>query len=184
MKKEAGTLTAADVEVAAASMKTAMDHLQEIGFNSAVEEKLLANKDAFLAYHPSDDDIQSLQQRLSSQGIPTDVSRVRSLVDLDYESRVQFLSLVEKQGLYKTELQLVEQFETEQLQYVSEKSPAVGLPMAQVKSQSGHLVRVVSYNSALSLGAAGVGLASGCTVTIFACEAAVVLCGACAISSC
>ena len=161
-----------------------MDHLQEIGFNSALEAKLLANEDAFLAYHLSEEDIQSLQQRLAAEGINTEVSRVRSLLDLDDESRLKFLSLIRKQGLYKTELQFVEQFKTEQLQYVPESSSGIGSPMAQRKPMPGRLVPAVSYNFALCLVAAGVGLGSGCTVTIFACEAAVILCGACAISTC
>ena len=182
-KKQAGLLTASDVEFAAASMKTAMDHLQEIGYNTALEKRILNYKEAFLNYHPSDDDVQFFQKTLTARGIQVDISRVRSSMDPGYEARQLFLSMVKNQGLYRTELEFVEQFRAQELQYVSQSLTDPVRSIAHHQSRNGRFVQTkLSYEAAACFVAAGVGLATGCTFTIFACEAAVILCGACAIS--
>jgi len=182
-KKQAGKLTASDVEIAAASMKTAMDHLQEIGYNAALEKRILENQDDYLNYHPSEDDVQSFQKTLAAHGIQIDISKARSSMDPGYEARQQFLSMVKKQGLYKTQLAFVEQFRAQELEYVSQSSTNIGVQFAHQHTMPGRLVRTkLSYEAAACLVAAGVGLASGCTLTVFACEAAVILCGACAVA--
>ncbi len=182
-KKRSGHLTAADVEVAAAAMKTTFDHLQEIGLNDATEKKLLANQDAFANYHPGDKQIQTIQKNLASQGVQFSVSKVRTILDTQYADRQQFLTLVKNQGLYKTELQLVAQFRTNELQFVSE-STGVGVSLASHHPKIGNprVVRTMWYEFASCIIAAAVGLSTGCTITIFACEAAVLLCGACALA--
>ncbi len=181
LKMQAGQLTASDVEAVAVSMKTNYDHLQEIGFNAAMEKKLLGNEEAFLNFHPSDSDLQSIQERLASDGIQSNVSGLRSALDIDNESRLRFLALVKKQGLYKTELRLVEQFRNDQLQLVSQSNTHSGLRLTHGKPREGRVIRVISTACQTCFVAAGVGIASGCTVTGPACGAALVACGVCAI---
>jgi hypothetical protein len=182
-KKQSGQLMASDVEIAAASMKTTMDHLQEIGYNAALGKKILDNEEAFLNYHPNDDDVQLFQKALAAQGIQVDISRVRSTMDPGYEARQQFLSMVKKQGLYKTELEFVSQFRTQELQYVSQSLTNTGSHIAHHQMMTGRFVQTkLSYQAAACFVAAGVGLASGCTITVEFCVAGVILCGACAVS--
>lgn len=180
-KKHAGKTTASDVEVAAAAMKTAFDHLQEIGFNKALETKLLANQEAFVDYHPSDADLQSWQKQFVAQGLSFDTARIRNTLDMDYESRLAFLSLVKTQGLYKTELQLVRDFRTQELQFVSTSSSGLGTSLANRQPQGGHEVRVMSYALAVCLVAAGIGIGTGCAIAP-ACVTAMIACGACVLS--
>jgi hypothetical protein len=181
LKKQADQLTASDVEIAAASIKTAIDHLQEIGYNAALEKRILDNEEAFLNYHLSDNDVSSFQKTLAAQGLQVDVSRVRSSMDPDYEARQQFLSTVKKQGLYKTELAVVEEFRTQELQFVSQSLVDPGRSIAIHQPRNGRFVLAMSRTCRTCLFTAAVGLASGCGITGFACEAAVVACGMCAM---
>lgn len=182
LKKQAGQLTTSDVDAVAVSMRTEFDHLQEIGFNAALEKKLLGNEEAFLDFHPSDSDLHSVQERLASDGIQSCLSGLRSSLDIDNESRLLFLALVKKQGLYKTELQLVEQLRSDQLQFVFQSNAGGGLQLTHgSRGMGGRVVRVISTACQTCFVAAGVGIASGCTVTAPACGAALVACGVCAL---
>jgi hypothetical protein len=180
LKKQAQQLTASDVDVAAAPMKTAYDHFQEIGYTAAVEKKILANEDAYLNYHPSQAYIQSFEKQLAAQGFHVNAARVRSFLDPDQNDRQRFLAMVKSQGLYKTEIQMVEQFRTEQMQFVSQSSVGADGQLARNHQTNGHVVRVMSDWYWACLIAAGVGIATGCTITVWACTAAVLACGECA----
>lgn len=179
-KKQMGLITASDVEVAAAAMKTAMDHLQEIGYNASLEKRILENEEAFLNYHPSDSDVQFYQKTLAVQGIQADISRVRSSIDPGDEARHQFLSMVKKQGLYKTELAFVEEFRTQELQYVSQTLTVPG-SIAHHQPRNVRLMQTaMSSTCKICFVAAAIGLASGCTITMPACDATLIACAACA----
>lgn len=180
LKKQADHLTASDVEIAAASMKTAIDHLQEIGYNAALEKRIFDNEETFLNYHPSDNDVQSFQKALATQGLQVDGSRVRSSMDPDYEARQQFLSTVKRQGLYKTELAAVEDFRTQELQSVAQLLSSPSRSFARNPSNARFVLAKLSSSCKACGVSAAIGLGSGCTITGFACEAAVLACGLCA----
>ena len=184
-KKSQGKLTTIDVELAAAAMKTTFDNLEEIGYNSELEKNLLEGESVFLNYHPSDDDLNSLQNDMSTRGMKTSLERLRAVLDLPYDQKIQFLASIKKEGLYNTELDLVQNFRTQELSNVD--SPAVNTATWRGKKGNVTLKRVgkpLSYQAAVCLMAAGVGLASGCTLTFSACITAVIACGACALSAC
>jgi hypothetical protein len=162
-------------------MKTDFDHLQEIGFNAALEKKLLNNEEAFLDFHPSDSDLNSVQERLASGGIQTNLSGLRSTLDVDNESRLKFLALVKRQGLYKVELQLVEQFRSDQLELISQSNTGAGLQLTRGRPRNGRVVRVISTPCQTCFVAAAIGIASLCSLTAPACGAALVACGVCAV---
>lgn len=134
-----------------------------------------------MEYHPAEEYIQSFQKGLATQGIQIDSARVRSFLDPDYSTRQQFLAMVKRQGLYKTELEFVEQFRAHELQFVSQSSRGAGGPFAHNPQTAARIVPAHSDDAYWAcVIAAGVGVASGCTVTLFACEAAVLACGVCA----
>lgn len=184
MKQAGQQLTSGDVEVVATSMRIYFDHLQETGFNKALEAKILANQEAFLDYHLSDSDLSTFQKTMATKGFKADATRLRNTLDPDYASRAQFLKMVRTQGLYQTELQMVQQFRTQELQYVSETAPrgSGGKLVSSHHEMRARVVPVISWGFALCLVSAGVGLASGCTLTMPACDAAVIFCGACALA--
>lgn len=187
LRKHAGQLTASDVDMAAISMKTTLDYFQEIGYLDILEKKLLDNEQAFLDYHPNDEFIQSFQKKLAEQGIQVDPSRIRSTFDPDYGVRQQFLTTVRSQGLYKTGLKSVELFRSHELQIVSQLAGAAKLSVHS-RQITAHVIPAMGGLLGMSdiywacVGAAVIGIASGCTVTAFACQAAVLACTLCATS--
>ncbi|MGC9223002.1 MAG: hypothetical protein ACP5E2_03705 [Terracidiphilus sp.] len=48
LKKQSSRLSASDVDMAAAVMKIAFDHLQEVGYTGLLEKKILSNEQAYL----------------------------------------------------------------------------------------------------------------------------------------
>jgi hypothetical protein len=112
-KKQLGQVTVADVQTAAFAMKTLFDHYQEIGLNDAIQNRILNNKDAFLNYVPSDSDLQTTQNQFTAIGMSISNDTLRSKFN---EGREQFLTMVQQNGIYNTELWYVQQFADQETQ--------------------------------------------------------------------
>lgn len=106
---QSGTLTPSVVENAAESLKVLFDHFQEIGLNDAMQKELLSNQKAFFDFDPSDSQIGADKLKFASEGMHVSDAQVRSVMDPSFEQRQEFLSSVQRVGLYRTELMLVAQ---------------------------------------------------------------------------
>jgi hypothetical protein len=134
---------------------------------------LIANEAAYLNYHPTVETLREFQSRLQAQGVTKSIDQLRAVLDPSLAKRKQFMALVESQGLYKTELVMVKSFEKSQLQFATQVS-GHQFPRATLRT-------VASANEYYwaCLIAAVVGISTGCTITAFACEAAVLACLGC-----
>jgi hypothetical protein len=139
---QSGHLTPEILENAATSLQMLFDHLQEIGLNSALEKEILGNQDAFLNFHPTDNDIGLYHSRLQSQGVSVTVAKIRSVMDPDSSTRQQSLSTIAKIGVYQGELLAVAQLR-EQAQQLAANG-AQGAQLTRMSPSSAHLVRVMA----------------------------------------
>ncbi len=167
---ESGHITASDFDNAATSLQILWDHLQEIGFNQALQNEILANQDAFLDFHPTDSQVDAYHAKLASDGVNVSALRVRSAMDPDFDTRQEFLSEVKKVGLYQAELEVVAQLRQQAKESASEALTGANLTRSNHKGNMGHMVKVTAVCWAGFI-LAGIGLASGCTVTAVACGA-------------
>jgi hypothetical protein len=173
-----GQLTASIVENAATSLQILWDHYQEIGLNSALEKELLNNQQTFMNIHPSDTQIGAYQSKLLLHGVHANVSQLRSIMDPSPETREQFLATVAKVGIYQAEMAIVAQLRA-QAQELSSSGSTV-LLSSRMNAPRGHEVLIASACAACFV-LAGVGLATGCTITEIACAGAVGTCLSCAL---
>ncbi len=178
LAEQSGNVTAAVVDNAATSLQILCDHFQEIGLNAALQKEILNNQTAFLSYHPADSQISAYQSKLITRGVNASSSRIWSAMDPDLASRQQFLRTISDIGLYQAELNVVAQLRAEARQLASAAAP-VSEKLTKGASHSAHLVLATAACNACFL-LAGIGLASGCSVTGFACGAAVGTCTVCA----
>ena len=175
--QQSGHLTANVVSNAATALQMMFDHFQEIGLNTAIQKQILSNQQGFLNFHPSDAQVSEYQSELGSRGINVSLSRVKSVMDPSFEGRQRFLAEVQKVGLHQAELEVVSQLREQAQELASSASVSDRLTRSTNKA---HLVRVISAPCEACFILAGIGLASGCSVTGAACGAAL---GACLICS-
>lgn len=176
-----GSLTASDLENAATSLQILFDHFQEIGLNAAIQKQILSNQDAFLNLQMSENQIATFQSRLSTNGVTVDTSRIQSFMNPTAEDRQQFLSMVKSVGLYQTELEAVAQLRTRAQNLASSESSSSEQLSRLSPRTTAHLVLVITAACGACFILAGIGLATGCTVTAAACGAGIGVCTVCAL---
>lgn len=176
---QSGQLTASEVEDAATSLQILWDHFQEIGLNAALEKELLSNQDLFMDTHLNDAQVESYRSQLALQGVHVTADQIRSVIDLGPQERQNFLSMVQRVGLYRTEMALVVQLR-EKAQEL--RAGTVAGPVASHGSRhAAHLVRVITPVCGSCFILSAIGLATLCGVTAPACGAALGTCLTCAL---
>lgn len=178
LAQQSGHLTPAVLQNAATALQVLFDHFEEIGLNAALQKQILNNQQAFLDFHPSDAQVATYQAQLGSHGITASAERIRSVMDPSVEMRQEFVSTIKRIGLAQAELAVVAQLK-EEAQSLS-TSGASSVQLSRMFSPTAHLVLVMSASCAACFVLAGIGLASGCTLTAAACGAGIGVCTVCA----
>lgn len=178
---QAGRLTASDLDIAATSLQILWDHFQEIGLNDALQKEILNNQEEFLQFHPDDAQVAAYSSHLFSHGVRVSSSRLQSVMDPDFEARQEFLSTVQRVGLYRAEMAAVAQLREQARQLNESVNSGRELPMRYAPQRAPHLIRVMTPVCGACFILAGIGLASGCTLTVAACGASLGTCLTCAL---
>lgn len=98
-KAQAGLVAVEDVRAASVSARLLFAHFDEIGLNAATDRKMRDCRSEILAYLPSEHQVKQMQRLLEPYSIALSADKVRDMLTLTFERKMNALEKVQKLGI-------------------------------------------------------------------------------------